>query len=49
MISVEEFILALDAEITEGARAEVALRRVVVRMAERIRQKENLPAADEEH
>jgi hypothetical protein len=35
-----EFILTLDAEIKEGVRAEVALRRVVASAAESIRQKE---------
>jgi signal transduction protein with GAF and PtsI domain len=35
---LEEFILALDAEIRNGLRAEQALRQVVTAMAERIRQ-----------
>ena len=39
MTEFEEFILALDSAMKDGARAEQALRVVVVRMAENIRQR----------
>jgi hypothetical protein len=39
MTEFEEFILAIDSAIKEGARAEQALRAVVTRMAENIRQR----------
>jgi hypothetical protein len=37
----QEFVLALDDEIKDGVRAEVALRRIVTKAAESIRQREN--------
>jgi hypothetical protein len=39
MSEFEEFILAIDSAMKTGDRAEVALRAVVVRMAEKIRQR----------
>jgi hypothetical protein len=42
----EQFILALDAAIKEGARAEQALRAYVLAEAERIRQRQERPKGD---
>jgi predicted transcriptional regulator len=41
MSEFEEFILAIDRAMKDGARAEVALRAVVARLAEHIRQRRN--------
>ena len=41
MTELEQFILALDAAMKNGARAEQALRKVVAEMAEKIRRKQD--------
>jgi len=40
MTEFEEFVLAIDSAIKDGARAEQALRAVVTRTAEEIRQRQ---------
>ncbi len=43
----EEFILAIDSAIKDGARAEQALRTVVTHMAESIRQRVPAPPSEQ--
>jgi D-aminopeptidase len=45
MTELEAFVLAIDAAIKDGVRAEVALRTIVTGMAERIKSNEHLRAS----